>query len=58
MKADDHFANIGADGVLLYHRPGSPIPAALVSLRPFADWVCEVERAIGSEHHSSDRQAG
>lgn len=39
----DFIATVGREGVLLYHRPGAPIPESLTHLEPFEQW----QRRVG-----------
>ena len=40
----DFVATVGREGVLLYQRPGAPIPDALAQLEPFDQW----QRRVGA----------
>lgn len=39
-------ANIADDGVLVYQQPGVDLPQALAQLRPYADWLAQVQRLL------------
>ncbi|SRR5579871_1175342 len=50
----DFLDGVGHDGVLVYHRDGSPVPPALVHLHPFADWMQDVEALMRALHVAAD----
>jgi hypothetical protein len=47
----DFLGNVGREGVLLYHREGSPYPTALSQLEPVDDWVRRVRDLLDMLTH-------
>jgi predicted nucleotidyltransferase len=50
----DFLDGVGRDGVLIYHRDGSPAPSELTHLRSLSNWTQDVEALMRALHVAAD----